>query len=74
MAGFGSLPSLRKSNFAPIDSPTIDAFISLIVQVFFCYRIWTLNNRTLWLPLLIVVVSMLPPTFRSVALIIDILS
>ncbi|KAH9987449.1 hypothetical protein BJV74DRAFT_885568 [Russula compacta] len=57
MAGFGNLGHLRKSNFAPIDSPTIDAFISLIVQGFFCYRIWTLNNRTLWLPLLIAVLS-----------------
>ncbi|KAH9987444.1 hypothetical protein BJV74DRAFT_951641 [Russula compacta] len=57
MAGFGNLESLRNSNFAPIDSPTIDAFISLIVQGFFCYRIWTLNNRTLWLPLVIAVLS-----------------
>ncbi|KAH9978389.1 hypothetical protein BJV74DRAFT_780687, partial [Russula compacta] len=74
MTGFGNLESLRNSNFAPIDSPTIDAFISLIVQVFFCYRIWTLNNRTLWLPLLIVVVRGLPLPFQTVALIIDVLS
>ena len=63
MAGFGNMERLRNSNFAPIDSPTIDAFISLIVQVFFCYRIWTLSNRTLWLPVLIGVVRMLPPPF-----------
>jgi hypothetical protein len=57
MAGFGNLELLKKSNFSPIDSPTIDAFISLIVQGFFAYRIWTLNKRALWLCLLIVVVS-----------------
>ena len=74
MAGFGSLRHLSNSNFSPIDSPFIDAFISLIVQVLFCYRIWTLNNRTLWLPLLIAVVRMLPLPFQTVALIIDLLS
>ena len=65
---------LRNSNLAPIDSPFIDGIISLVVQVFFCYRIWTLNNRSLWLPLLIVVVRLLPLLFQTAALIIDLLS
>jgi hypothetical protein len=59
MAGFGNLERLNDSKFSPIDSPTIDAFISLIVQGFFCYRIWTLNKRTLWICLLIAVVRVL---------------
>lgn len=57
MAGFGNLERLNDSNFSAIDSPTIDAFISLIVQGFFCYRIWTLNKRALWICLLIAVLS-----------------
>ncbi|KAH9066219.1 hypothetical protein EDB87DRAFT_1573837 [Lactarius vividus] len=40
-----------------LDSPTIDAFISLIVQGFFCYRIWTLNKRMWWLCLIIAILS-----------------
>ena len=56
MAGFGNLDRLRNSRFSAIDSPTIDAFISLIVQGFFCYRIWTLNKRMWWLCLIIAVV------------------
>jgi len=59
MAGFGNLEGLNNSNFSAIDSPTIDAFISLIVQGFFCYRIWSLNKRTLWICLLIAVVRIL---------------
>jgi len=57
MAGFGNLERLQKSNFSPIDSPTIDGIISLIVQGFFAYRIWSLNKRALWLCVLIVVLA-----------------
>ncbi|KAH9035933.1 hypothetical protein EDB85DRAFT_822472 [Lactarius pseudohatsudake] len=57
MAGFGDLNRLRDSNFSAIDSPTIDAFVSLIVQGFFCYRIWTLNKRMWWLCLIIAILS-----------------
>jgi len=64
MAGFGNVERLKDSNFSPIDSPTIDAFISLVVQGFFCYRIWTLNKRALWICLLIGVVRMLPAIFH----------
>jgi hypothetical protein len=59
MAGFGNLERLTDSDFSPIDNPTMDALISLIVQVFFCYRIWTLNKRALWVCLLIAIVRML---------------
>jgi hypothetical protein len=64
IAGFGNVERLKDSNFSPIDSPTIDAFISLIVQGFFCYRIWTLNKRALWICLLIAIVRMLLATFQ----------
>ncbi|KAF8266538.1 hypothetical protein EI94DRAFT_1802978 [Lactarius quietus] len=56
IAGFGDLDRLRNSRFSAIDSPTIDAFISLIVQGFFCYRIWTMNKRMWWLCLIIAIV------------------
>jgi hypothetical protein len=75
MAGFGDVERLKDSNFSPIDSPTIDAFISLIVQGFFCYRIWTLNKRALWICLLIAVVRiLLSISPYSVGIIRDILS
>jgi hypothetical protein len=75
MAGFGDVERLKDSNFSPIDSPTIDAFISLIVQGFFCYRIWTLNKRALWICLLIAVVRiLLAISPYSVGIVRDILS
>jgi hypothetical protein len=58
MAGFGDLNRLKNSNFSPIDSPTVEAIISFIVQGFFCYRIWTLNKRAWWLALIIAIVRM----------------
>jgi len=64
MAGFGNLERLTDSDFSPIDNPTMDALISLIVQVFFCYRIWTLNKRALWICLLIAIVRLLLATFQ----------
>ncbi|KAI0253515.1 hypothetical protein BJV78DRAFT_182743 [Lactifluus subvellereus] len=59
MAGFGDLNRLKNSNFSPIDSPTVEAIISFIVQGFFCYRIWTLNKRAWWLALIIAILSVI---------------
>jgi hypothetical protein len=60
ITGFGNLDSLRDPNFAAIDSPTIDAIISLIVQGFYCYRIWTLRKQLWWLSVIIATVRMCP--------------
>ncbi|KAH9070718.1 hypothetical protein EDB83DRAFT_359936 [Lactarius deliciosus] len=46
--GFGDAERLARSHFSPIDSPIMTAVISLIVQGYFCFRIWTLK-RSLWL-------------------------
>jgi hypothetical protein len=46
--GFGVIERLQKSHFTPIDIPMVEGIISLIVQEYFCYRIWTLT-RNLWL-------------------------
>jgi len=59
MAGFGDLSRLEKSNFSAIDSPTLDAIISFIVQGFFCYRIWTLNKKAWWLALVIAILAVI---------------
>jgi hypothetical protein len=46
--GFGNVEKLKDSHYAPIDIPIIDSIISLVVQEYFCYRIWTLNRRWSW--------------------------
>jgi len=45
---FGDAKRLASSHYAPIDIAIIDSIISLVVQEYFCYRIWTLNKRLLW--------------------------
>ncbi|KAH9019179.1 hypothetical protein EDB85DRAFT_2279139 [Lactarius pseudohatsudake] len=47
VAGFGDVERLGNSHFTPIDIPVIAAVILLIVQGYFCYRIWTLNDQVI---------------------------
>jgi len=56
LSGFGDAERLKSSHYAPIDIAITDAIISLIVQEYFCYRIWTLNRRS-WFCLIIAVTA-----------------
>ncbi|KAI9451309.1 hypothetical protein BJY52DRAFT_120522 [Lactarius psammicola] len=49
VAGFGDVERLGNSHFAPIDVPIMTAVTSLIVQGYFCYRIWALNSWSSWI-------------------------
>ncbi|KAH9066145.1 hypothetical protein EDB87DRAFT_1732114 [Lactarius vividus] len=49
VAKYGNMRHLENSHFAPIDIPIITAIISLIVQGYFCYRIWVLSRKSSWL-------------------------
>jgi hypothetical protein len=57
VAGFGDVDRLRKSHYGPMDVPIITAVISLIVQGYFCYRIWVLNKRSSWVCWIIAVAA-----------------
>ena len=63
MAGFGDVRSFLDPWFSDIDIPIMHGFTSLIVQVFFSYRIWMLNKRLWWLCLVISIVRLILPTF-----------
>lgn len=54
--GFGDVEGLKDSHYAPIDIAIMHSIISLIVQEYFCYRIWTLNKRLSWLCIAIAIV------------------
>jgi hypothetical protein len=54
--GFGNVEQLKNSHYAPIDIAIMHSIISLIVQEYFCYRIWTLNRRLLWFCVIIAIV------------------
>ncbi|KAF8265004.1 hypothetical protein EI94DRAFT_1737038 [Lactarius quietus] len=55
IAGFGDVERLAHSHFAPVDIAFNSAIISLIVQGYFCYRIWVLEKRLSWICWIIVV-------------------
>ncbi|KAI9450721.1 hypothetical protein BJY52DRAFT_1191586 [Lactarius psammicola] len=59
VAGFGNVERLVDSHFSPIDTAIMTAVTSLIVQGYFCYRIWVLMNRrsSSWICWIIVVVA-----------------
>lgn len=52
-AGYGNLQMLNDVNFSPFDTPMLGAIIAFIVQLFFCYRIWSLKNA--YLPISVVI-------------------
>ncbi|KAI9457784.1 hypothetical protein BJY52DRAFT_455212 [Lactarius psammicola] len=60
VAGFGDVERLRNSHFGPIDSTIITGVTSLIVQGYFCYRIWRLMDRrpSSWICWIIAVAAM----------------
>ncbi|KAH8998236.1 hypothetical protein EDB86DRAFT_823157 [Lactarius hatsudake] len=47
--GIGNVEHLGNSHFAAIDNPIITAVISLVVQGYFCHRIWVLSRRSSWI-------------------------
>jgi hypothetical protein len=58
--GYGNVKVLVDNQFSPIDGQIMSAPISLIVQGYYCYRIWTLQKRWWPLCLIIAVVRMFP--------------
>ena len=58
IAGFGDAERLSHPHLLPIDTAIMTAIISVIVQGYFCYRIWVVNNRlgSSWLCWIIAVV------------------
>ncbi|KAI0267869.1 hypothetical protein BC834DRAFT_62804 [Gloeopeniophorella convolvens] len=55
--GFGNVIHLNNVYISFADTPVIAAFISLIIQSFFCYRIWVLEKSLWWLVAVIEAIS-----------------
>ncbi|KAJ7918535.1 hypothetical protein B0H13DRAFT_2435858, partial [Mycena leptocephala] len=58
-AGFGDVEQFSKPRFSPIYTPLAGSVIALVVQVFFCYRIYIIKQPALWLCVLIALISLL---------------
>ena len=69
--GFGDIERLGRSHWhfsSLIDGMVMNAPISLIVQGFYCYRIWKLNKRWLWLCVVIAIVRIFPFAVQPIPL------
>ena len=60
ISGFGNFERLYSSHYGPIDIPIMISVISLMIQMYFCYRIWILT-RNVWLCTVIAVVCVPDP-------------
>jgi len=58
-SGFGNVLRLANPYFSAFDSPLMDGVISLVVQWYFCYRIWLLSNKSWYLPAFIGAVAVM---------------
>ncbi|KAF9063595.1 hypothetical protein BDP27DRAFT_1426761 [Rhodocollybia butyracea] len=56
--GFGNMDQLNDTFLNSWDVPFLDSIISLVVQLFYCWRIYVLRNRSLLFPVIIGVVSL----------------
>ena len=59
VAGYGDMQRLARSHFAPIDISFVTAVASLIVQGYFCYRIWRTSKQLSWICWAVAVVCIL---------------
>ncbi|KAG7087218.1 hypothetical protein E1B28_013199 [Marasmius oreades] len=55
--GFGDPSVLGKTLISPFDVPMMGAVIALVVQLFYVYRIYSLNNSWAWFCVLIVMIT-----------------
>ncbi|KAF8067843.1 hypothetical protein FPV67DRAFT_1669720 [Lyophyllum atratum] len=55
--GYGNILALNDPFISPFDNPILDGILAFVVQVFFCWRIWVLQ-KSIWLPLIVLLVSM----------------
>ena len=43
--GFGSVLGLNNIQLSAVDTPMMGAFVAAAVQMFYCYRIYTINKK-----------------------------
>jgi hypothetical protein len=54
--GFGNLFTLDDIHLSAIDTPMLGACLAAIAQSYYCYRLWTINRKTLPICILVVLV------------------
>lgn len=57
--GFGNILEVAKPGLGPVNTPIMGAIMALVVQTFFCYRIWVLKKAAWPLSLFIVAIAII---------------
>ena len=56
--GFGSILALDKIQLSSVDTPMMGAFVAAAVQMFYCYRIYTINKKAWWISVIVALVRL----------------
>ena len=55
-SGYGNLIELGNIQLSGVDTPMLGAFIAAAVQMFYCYRIYTINKKAWWVSVFVALV------------------
>ena len=55
-SGYGNLIKLGDIQLSGIDTPMLGAFVAAAVQMFYCYRIYTINKKAWWVSVIVALV------------------
>ncbi|KAJ7484758.1 hypothetical protein FB451DRAFT_92131 [Mycena latifolia] len=57
--GFGNLIQFSQAHISPFYTPIMGSLIAMIIQLFFCYRIWVIKSSAIYLSIAIAIISVL---------------
>jgi hypothetical protein len=55
-SGYGNLIELGNIQLSGVDTPMLGAFVAAAVQLFYCYRIYTINKKAWWISVFVALV------------------
>ena len=55
-SGYGNLIQLGNIQLSGVDTPMLGAFVAAAVQMFYCYRIYTINKKAWWISVFVALV------------------
>ena len=68
--GFGSILALGNVQLSTVDTPMIGAFVAAAVQMFYCYRIYTINKKAWWISVFVALVRLFSLLSRGICILI----
>jgi len=57
-SGYGNLIALGNIQLSGVDTPMLGAFVAAAVQMFYCYRIYTINKKARWVSVIVALLAL----------------